>query len=371
MDVAQSVTRALDKVIELAPDVVLIAGDVFHQVRPTNTAILHAFIQFNRLRSALPNAEIIMVAGSHDTPRSSETSSILRLFTPIGVHVIDADAQALEFPHLDLSVLAVADNQHERPKLVPPGTHRWNVLVLHGEVEGMLGTFSSTREMATQEIPLEDLHASEWDYIALGHYHVYRKLGPNQFYSGATDYTSTNTWAEREEELKSGLKGKGIIEHDLETGTHTFHPLDSLRVFIDLPAISAKGRTTDEVNALIVSAVESIPDGIDDKVVRLVIRDLPRHIVRQLDHKRLREFRRRALHFQLDTRRPDPISRVSGHGSPGRRPSLAELVRDKLRERLIPSDVDREALVELGVKYLKDAEDRESASTSPVGGVDG
>jgi len=125
------------------------------------------------------------------------------------------------------------------------------------------------------------------------------------------------------------------------------------------------------VNALIVSAVESIPDGIDDKVVRLVIRDLPRHIVRQLDHKRLREFRRRALHFQLDTRRPDPISRVSGHGSPGRRPSLAELVRDKLRERLIPSDVDREALVELGVKYLKDAEDRESASTSPVGGVDG
>ena len=39
------------------------------------------------------------------------------------------------------------------------------------------------------------------------------------------------------------------------------------------------------------------PGGIDDKVVRLVVRDLPRHITRQLDHKQLREFRRRALHF--------------------------------------------------------------------------
>ena len=51
---AQSFTRALDKVIELAPDVVLIGGDVFHQVRPTNTAILHAYLQFVRLRNALP-----------------------------------------------------------------------------------------------------------------------------------------------------------------------------------------------------------------------------------------------------------------------------------------------------------------------------
>ena len=56
-DVAQSFTRAIDKMIELAPDVVLIAGDVFHQVRPTNTAILHAFLQFARLRAALPDAK--------------------------------------------------------------------------------------------------------------------------------------------------------------------------------------------------------------------------------------------------------------------------------------------------------------------------
>ena len=365
-DVGQSFTRALDKVIELAPDVVLIGGDVFHQVRPTNTAILHAYLQFARLRAALPNAEIVMVAGNHDMPRAAETGCILRLFVPLGLHVIDGEARAIDFPHLDLSVLAVADNQYERPKLVPPGTQKYNVLLLHGEVEGMLSPFSTSREAAAREIPQDELHGPEWDYIALGHYHVYRRVGPNQYYSGSIDYTSTNTWGERAEEALAGVPGKGIIEHDLATGAHTFHPLAPSREFVDLPTLSARGLTTEEVNARIADAVEGWPGGIDEKIVRLVIRDLPRHITRQLDHKQLRDYRRRALHFHLDTRRPEMIRSV-GHGSPGKRPSLADFVRDKLRERMVSGDVDRDALVELGLRYLKDAEEREGASAAPAG----
>jgi DNA repair protein SbcD/Mre11 len=357
-------------VVELAPDVVLIGGDVFHQVRPTNTAILHAYLQFARLRAALPRTEIVMVAGNHDTPRSADTGSILRLFAALGLHVVDAEARALEFPALDLSVLAVADNQHARPRLIPPGTHRWNVLLLHGEVEGMLGPFAATHEMATQEISQDELQQAQWDYIALGHYHVYRRLAPNQFYSGSLDYTSTNTWGEKMEEEMAGVPGKGIIEHDLATGRHTFHHLPTTREFVDLPALSARGLTTEEVNARVLAAVDACPGGIEEKVVRLVVRDLPRHITRQLDHKQLREFRRRALHFHLDTRRPEMIRSV-GHGAPGRRPSLADFVRDKLRERVVTGDIDRDALVELGLRYLKDAEEREGTSAASPQGVDG
>jgi DNA repair exonuclease SbcCD nuclease subunit len=40
----------IDRVIELRPELVLIAGDVFHTVRPTNPAILHAFLEFTTLR---------------------------------------------------------------------------------------------------------------------------------------------------------------------------------------------------------------------------------------------------------------------------------------------------------------------------------
>ena len=356
--------------IELAPELVLIGGDVFHQVRPTNTAIVHAYLQFARLRAALPKAEIVMVAGNHDTPRSTETGSILRLFAPLGLHVIDGEPQMLEFPHFDLSLLAVGMNQHPRPKLVPPGTHRWNVLLMHGAVEGMLGPFASTHEMWSPETPQDELYAAQWNYIGLGHYHVYRRLAPNQFYSGAIDYTSTDTWGEKIEEGLAGVPGKGIIEHDLSTGDHTFHPLAPSREFADLRPLSARGLTPEEVNEAIARVVESCAGGIDDKVVRLVVRDLPRHVTRQLDHRQLREYRRRALHFHLDPRRPE-IIRSSGHGSPGRRASLADFVRDKLRERTLPNEVDRDALVELGLRYLHDAEERETASSASAPGVDG
>jgi hypothetical protein len=43
-------------------------------------------------------------------------------------------------------------------------------------------------------------------------------------------------------------------------------------------------------------------------------------------------------------------------GAPGRRPSLAETVREKLSTRLLSSDIDREALVALGLRYLEEAD---------------
>ncbi|MEX1051444.1 MAG: metallophosphoesterase, partial [Gemmatimonadales bacterium] len=49
-DVANALRAALDDVIAAAPDLILIAGDVFQHVRPTNAAILYAFQQFSRLR---------------------------------------------------------------------------------------------------------------------------------------------------------------------------------------------------------------------------------------------------------------------------------------------------------------------------------
>src|SRR5205085_3063549 len=44
-DVAIAFKRAIAKIIEIKPDIVLFAGDVFHTVRPPNHAILHAFLE--------------------------------------------------------------------------------------------------------------------------------------------------------------------------------------------------------------------------------------------------------------------------------------------------------------------------------------
>jgi DNA repair protein SbcD/Mre11 len=365
-DVAASFRRAVEKVAELRPDIVLIAGDVFHNVRPTNPAILHAFAQLARLRQELPDAIVVMVAGNHDTPRSSETGCILRLFVQLGVEVVDDAARRLSFPDWDLSILAVPDVPGSRPALVPEPGVRYNVLLLHGEVQGVLPAAATATDRASLEISKEELAAERWSYVALGHYHVYRQVAPNAYYSGSLDYASANPWGELIEERATGLAGKGIIEHDLTTGTHTFHALAPSRQLIDLPPVHGRGLPASEIDAAIRAAVDACHGGIDDKIVRLVLRDVPRHIARELDHKTIREYRRRALHFFVDPRKPE-ISRTQGQGAPGRRPSLADVVRDKLRSRSIETDIDREQLVALGLHYLSLAES-EHAGAEAVGG---
>ena len=354
-DVAQSFTRAIDRIIELRPDLVLIAGDVFHTVRPTNPAILHAFAQFSRLMRELPDAIVVIVAGNHDMPRSSETLCILRLFVPLGIHVVDSEPRRLAFPERELSILAVPDLPPGSVTLDPDPAARLNVLVMHGEVEGAMPAFATHTDRSALRIPAAELSSPAWDYVALGDYHVYKKVGPKAFYSGALDYTSSNVWGEIEEQRSHKLPGKGMIERDLDTGRQTFHPLPVTREFLDLPPIAGRGLSAPDLAAAIASAVARAPGGIDGKVVRLVARDVPRHIARELDHKTLREFQKRALHFHLDTRRPE-VLRSYESGGPGRRPSLADMLRDSLRNRVLTSDIDRDRLVELGSHYLREAE---------------
>jgi hypothetical protein len=323
-DVAASFRRAIDKVVALRPDVVVFAGDLFHNVRPTNPAILHAFAQFSRLRQEVPGAAVVLIAGNHDTPRSSETGCILRLFVQLGVEVVDDAPRRLSFADRDLSILAVPDVPGTRPALVPEPGVRYNVLLLHGEIEGVLPASAATTDRASLEISKEELGAERWSYVALGHYHVYRQVAPNAYYSGSLDYTSANPWGELVEQRAAGITGKGFIEYDLASRSHTFHALQPSRDLVDLPPVAARGLAVADVDAAIHSAVEACPGGIDDKIVRLVLRDVPRHVTRELNHKAIRDYRRRALHFFIDPRKPD-VTRTHGQGAPGRRPTLVAL----------------------------------------------
>ncbi|MGQ0639921.1 MAG: metallophosphoesterase family protein [Gemmatimonadaceae bacterium] len=359
-DVARAFTRAIDRTIELQPDVILIGGDVFHSVRPSNPAILLAFTEFSRLVRSLPRSDIVMVAGNHDTPRTQETGCILRLFTPLGIHVVEPGWRRLSFEDKNLSVLAVPDIPGERVFLEPDPAYRYNVLLLHGEIAGMVPWHRHDAEQPPNVYRLEDLAPERWSYVALGHYHVYSAIAPNACYSGALEYASPDVWGERREEKSHRIPGKGIVEFDLDKGMRQFHPLRGLRSFIDLPSLDARGMSASDVDAAIRAHVDACPGGITNTVVRQVIREIPRHIARELDHKALREYKRRALHFQLDARRPETAGQRSGLS--GRRASLADIVRDKLHGRPLSSDVDRPALVELGMRYLADAAAREEGA---------
>ncbi len=361
-DIAHAFRLAVDGVIEARPDAVVVAGDLFHSVRPTNAAIVFAFRQFQRLREALSEAPIVLIAGNHDTPRSTETGSILRLFEELGVDVATDEARRLVYPALDLSVLAVPHQAlvgGARPALRPEGAAKHRVLVLHGEIEGVFPFDRSGAEYGGALLGLRELAPDEWTYVALGHYHVQHKVTERVWYAGSLEYVSPNVWGELVDETNHRLTGKAWLLADLDHGTVERREVPLARAILDLEPIEGAGLSAAAINTLIAERVRGVPGGVEDRIVRLRVWNIPRHVARELDHASIRALKSNALHFQLDLRRPE-IHRTVGVGAPGRRQTLPELVRGYLAQRPLPAELDREAFVRLG-ESLMDAVERDLA----------
>lgn len=355
-DVAEAFRRAVDDVLAQRPELILIAGDVFHSVRPTNAAILFLFLQLQRVRTTLPDTPIVLIAGNHDTPRSAETWSILRLYETLGVHVVADRPRRLVFPGSDCAVLAVPHEAlvgPDRPALRPEPGARFNVLVTHGEIEGLFPPDRIPLEFGGAPLRRADLGLAHWDYIALGHFHVCHEVAPNCWYAGSLDYVSTNPWGELREAADRRRAAKGYLLVDLPGARVQLRAIEAPRRFIDLPAIAGAGLTAREVDARIAAAVDGAKPPIDGQVVRLVLHDVSRATARDLDHPAIRGYKGRALQLLLDVRRP-VAERALGGEAPGRRLTLPDALRDYLARRPLDADLDRDAFVALGTRYLNE-----------------
>jgi len=359
-DVAEVFRRAVDDLLEQRPDLIVVAGDVFHSVRPTNPAILFLFQQLQRLRVGLPETPVVVVAGEHDTPRSTETGTILRLYEALGVEIVVDTPRRLAFPKLDCAVLAVPHQAlaaGERPALRPESGTTLNVLVAHCDVDRVVSRPDRTPlAFGGAQVTQQELAPAQWDYIALGHYHIADQVAANAWYSGSLDYVTTTPWLELlyEQEKKRRVKGKGYLLVDLPGARVTFRPVAPVRLLLDLPAVQGEGLTAKEVDALIAGRVAKAKPSIDDQIVRLVVWDVSRATQRDLDHAAIRAFKARALNFFLDVRRPAEL-RVEASGAPGRRLTLPETVRQFLTRRPLDADLERDEFVRLGAQYVEQA----------------
>ena len=357
-DIAEAFRRAVDDVLSQRPDLILFAGDVFHSVRPTNSAIVFLFQQLQRLRTGLPESPIVVIAGEHDTPRSTETGTILRLYDALGIDVVVEQARYLTFSRLDCSVLAVphqAMAQPDRPALRPQRGTTFNVLLLHGQLPG-LGDQRGTAEYGGALVDQHELAPAQWDYVALGHYHVARQVQPNAWYAGSLEYVAPNPWGQLQDETEYGSTGKGYLLVQLPAARVEFRGITLARRHLELDPIEGKGLTPKELDERIAAAVAAALPAIDDQIVRQLVFDVSRATARDLDHAAIRAYKASALHFQLDLRRPE-VQRLEagGAGAPGRRQTLPETVQEFLEHRPLDADLDRAEFVRLGVGYVAHA----------------
>ena len=348
-DVFNAFRSALGKIAELQPDLLIVAGDLFHAVRPSNLCIQHAFGALLDLRAKHGlSAPIVIIGGNHDSPRSADTGCILDLFTNIpDIYVVHHEYAQVRIPNLDTSVFCLCHRalpELSDLKLEPDPGSRYNILALHGTVEGAARNLSDAYTIGPSDI-LDD----RWDYVAAGHYHIHMKLADNAYYSGSTEFTSFNIWEE-------AGKPKGFIEYDLDGRQAVFHKLQTRRV-VDLRPLDAHGLTAAQIDEALLARVEGVDTSHREAIIRLVIESIPRQVQKELDYASIGKLKSEALHLEIQFRRPrrdalTPYSTESGRTRP-LEVEWQEFLRDGA---CIPAGVDPDSLLDMGLKYLAEQE---------------
>ena len=169
----ERVRGAFAGVIDLAngrdADMLLVVGDLFDSSRVGAEALEFAMTQIARAR--MP---VVMIPGNHDAhDERSIYAAMPADVIPRNLRLIlDPEGQTLEFPELGARVWGRALVEHSpdyRPLsgLPSPAHDRWNIALAHGFFTEDKGTNRSS------PITPAEIESSGYDYIALGHIHVF------------------------------------------------------------------------------------------------------------------------------------------------------------------------------------------------------
>jgi len=234
-DFDKAFQELVEKTVELKPDFMIIAGDLFHQARPSNITLENAIKNFSRLREA--EIQVLTVDGSHDSAPNVVTSTILNPLDSAGLIYHLPRHEGACWRRKDCCYVYGVPNFRTRRKteeLLPafmernkptPDPDLFNIFVFHMAVD----IPSLTPPYMEAEAP-PDLIPEGFNYYAAGHVHKpYKK----KFKTGMLLY-SGSTETVNYDEAKND-KGFYYVEVD-EKGTASpqYMKLESPRKFLVL-----------------------------------------------------------------------------------------------------------------------------------------
>jgi exonuclease SbcD len=287
--------EAIEIIISRRPDALVHAGDLFDRVKPKTRAYTTVLEALERLgEEEIP---FVVIAGNHSMPKTRYTSSPLEVLEYHQAEVHAAYRYRYEAVELGDAVFHLIPNMlragdyidayHE----IAMAPDRHNVLVTHGLVSSLNDW--RLRTVAEHELQA-DMLSSDFDYIALGHFHGQRQVADNAWYSGSLEYC---TYGELQD-VKGGLvvdTGVGRVEHlDL--------PCTPM---VDMGTIRCEGLGAAEVSERIAGTIERFPEGHDLAMCRLTLDGIARETVRAVDRRTLAEFKKRVLDLKVRIRMAD------------------------------------------------------------------
>jgi DNA repair exonuclease SbcCD nuclease subunit len=183
--------KVLGKATEINADVVLLAGDSFDNHRQPEQ-LLERAAQILRHYSR----PVVILPGNHDplTPDSVYRRAGLASIPNVSILGLNVD-ETVTFKELELGIWGKAHFDYtDMSPLADPGQRamRWHIAAAHGHYVDALR--DPNRLIGSWLIHREELHATDADYIALGHWNQAIQVGDesvNAYYSGSPEYCGT------------------------------------------------------------------------------------------------------------------------------------------------------------------------------------
>jgi len=187
----------VDKTIELKPDFMIIAGDIFQQARPSNMTLENAITNFRRLRDA--GIPVLAVDGSHDSAPNVITGTILNPLDSAGLIYYLPRHEGASWRNESCYVYGIPNfrtprkTEEELPAFLEqnkpaPDPSVFNILVFHMALD-----IPSIKPPQMEAEAKPEILPDGFNYYAGGHVHKPYKFpfkGGLLVYSGCTETVS-------------------------------------------------------------------------------------------------------------------------------------------------------------------------------------
>lgn len=331
-DFNQAFKYAVDKTIELKPDFMIIAGDIFHHARPSNVTLEAAIKNFGRLRDA--NIPVLAVDGSHDSAPNLITGTILNPLDTAGLVFYLPRHEGACWRNEKCYVYGIPNYRTRRKaeEQLPlfyeenkpsPDPLLFNIFVFHMALD--LPNIKPPQMEA--EAPPE-LLPEGFNYYAGGHVHKFSKNGFKTgilAYSGSTETVYyDDAWLEKGfYYVKVSEKGEVKFQHKKLESTRRFVILE--KDYTGMTPIKISGaaarqvKESDEEGVILVPVLKGILPAEANRseidlakirnaaekalMVRPIIRlretEVPEEVVRSIFEGELKDFKTKAFEYFL------------------------------------------------------------------------
>lgn len=267
-DFDRSFQELVDKTIQLKPDFMIIAGDLFHDARPSNVTLENAIRSFSRLKEA--GITVLTVDGSHDSAPNMVTSTIMNPLDSAGLIYHLPRHEGACWTKQDCCYVYGVPNYRTRRRTeesLPvfmeqhkpaPDPALFNIFAFHMALD-----LPSVKPPYIEAESPPELIPEDFDYYAAGHIHKsYRgKFKTGQLvYSGCTETVSYD-----EAKLRKGFYHVKVDEK--KAISQEFVELESPRKFVVLEQ-DAMGLSPSKITE---SAVQNVRRVDEDGVVVVVV----------------------------------------------------------------------------------------------------